>query len=376
MSHLAEEYAKSCGVKIGKPILKPHYFPILYDKYITIHNDKKVQSKEYDMWPEVIGLLRSHLKDIKIIQIGAKGEETIEGVDAHMPTETLKQSAYLIENSLAHMGIDSVPVHIASALDKPVVGIYSHTYANTCSPLWNEKTKAITIESDRGGNKPSFSLNENPKTINFINPEKIAQGVLDVLNIDEKINHKTIYIGGHYKSNFFEVIPIKKTTIKAENIDVRMDYAHNENVLSEILKRNIVEVTLSAPISENIIKSKRIKKIIYKAESFDKDFCKLIKKEGIPYMLVCTSSENLSKERVENFDTLISYLDIKESIENNKKKINIDDFNKIKIKSKKKIVCGDKLYESYFDLNERKNLDHFYIDLEFLNVYIDSDERE
>ena len=376
MSHLAEEYAKSCGVKIGKPILNPHYFPILYDKYITIHNDKKVQSKEYDMWPEVIGLLRSHLKDIKIIQIGAKGEETIEGVDAHMPTETLKQSAYLIENSLAHMGIDSVPVHIASALDKPVVGIYSHTYANTCSPLWNEKTKAITIESDRGGNKPSFSLNENPKTINFINPEKIAQGVLDVLNIDEKINHKTIYIGGHYKSNFFEVIPIKRTTIKAENIDVRMDYAHNENVLSEILKRNIVEVTLSAPISENIIKSKRIKKIIYKAESFDKDFCKLIKKEGIPHILVCTSSENLSKERVENFDILISYLDIKESIENNKKKINIDDFNKIKIKSNKKIVCGDKLYESYFDLNERKNLDHFYIDLEFLNVYIDSDERE
>ena len=362
MSHLAEEYAKSCGVKIGEPVLKPHYFPVLHDKYITIHNDKKVQSKEYDMWPEVIGLLREHLKDTKVIQIGAKGEETIKGVDAHMPTETLKQSAYIIENSLAHVGIDSVPVHIASALDKPVVGIYSHTYANTCSPLWNKKTKAITIESDRRGNKPSFSLNENPKTINFINPEKIAQAVLDVLDIDEKINHKTIYIGEHYKSNFFEIIPIKNTTLKAENIDVRMDYAHNENVLSEILKRNIVEVTLSEPISENLLKLKRIKKIIYKADSFDQDFCKLIKKEGIPHVLVCTSSENLSKERTENFDNLISYLDLKESIENNKKKINIDDFNEIKIKSNKQIVCGDKLYESYFDLNERKNLDHFYVD--------------
>jgi hypothetical protein len=78
MSHLAEEYAKSCGVKIGKPVLRPHYFPILYDKYITIHNDKKVQSKEYDMWPEVIELLKPYLKDIKVIQIGAKGEETIK----------------------------------------------------------------------------------------------------------------------------------------------------------------------------------------------------------------------------------------------------------------------------------------------------------
>ena len=45
MSHLAEEYAKSCGVKIGKPVLKPHYFPIVYDKYITIHNDKNATKK-------------------------------------------------------------------------------------------------------------------------------------------------------------------------------------------------------------------------------------------------------------------------------------------------------------------------------------------
>ena len=47
MSHLAEEYAKACGVKMGEPVINPHYFPILHDKYITIHNDKKVQAKEY-----------------------------------------------------------------------------------------------------------------------------------------------------------------------------------------------------------------------------------------------------------------------------------------------------------------------------------------
>ena len=91
MSHLAEEYAKSCGVKIGKPVLKPHYFPIMYDKYITIHNDKKVQSKEYDMLSDVIELLKSKLNDIKIIQIGSHGEERIQGVDDHVPTNSLKQ---------------------------------------------------------------------------------------------------------------------------------------------------------------------------------------------------------------------------------------------------------------------------------------------
>ena len=65
MTHLAEEYAKSCGVKIGNPILNPHYFPILHDKYITIHNDKKVQAKKYEMWSDVIQILKPHLKDIK-----------------------------------------------------------------------------------------------------------------------------------------------------------------------------------------------------------------------------------------------------------------------------------------------------------------------
>lgn len=376
MSHLAEEYAKSCGVRIGQPVLKPHYFPVLHDKYITIHNDKKVQAKEYDMWTDVIEILRPYLGDIKIIQIGASNENTIDGVDQHLPTSTLKQCSYIIQNSLGHVGIDSVPVHIASALDKPVVGIYSHTYANTCSPLWNKESKAITIESDRGGKKPSFSLHENPKTINFIKPETISQAVLDVLGIEKKITEETIFIGNHYKSHFYEVVPTKITNIVADNIDVRMDYAHNEEVLEYILQRNQAEVTTSKPINERLIRSKRIKKLIYKTDSLDEDFCKLLKESGVSTATVCTSKENLSTERFNNFDLLINYQDTESIIENNKKKVNLDDFKSIKIKSNKKVICGDKSYESYFDLNDRKNLDDFYLDLDFFRVYHNPHEQE
>ena len=374
MSHLAEEYAKSCGVKIGKPILKPHYFPILHDRYITIHNDKKVQSKHYDLWPDVVEILKPYLNDIKIIQVGSFGEETIEGIDQHSPTKSLKQSAYIIERALAHVGIDSVPVHIASALDIPVVGIYSHTYANTCNPLWNNKSKAITIESDRGGKKPSFSLEEHPKTINFIKPEKIAQAVLDVLNIKQTISHKTLYTGHNYTSNFVEVIPTKKTSVQAKLIDVRMDYEHNEEVLADIIQRNKVEVTLSKPIPVSFIKSGRITKIVYKTDSFDSEFCRDIKQSSIPHVLICTSEENLKKQRAHNFDFLINYLNKKDLIKHNKKRIKIDDFSSIKIKSGKKVVCGNEIYDSYFDLNDRKNLDHFFLDLEFFRVYTDRDE--
>tara|TARA_Y100000004_G_scaffold119066_1_gene133775 strand:- start:228 stop:1343 length:1116 start_codon:yes stop_codon:yes gene_type:complete len=369
MSHLAEEYAKSCGVKIGEPVLTPHYFPILEDKYITIHNDKKVQSKEYNMWPDVIELLKPHLEDIKIIQIGTHREERIDGIDLHMPTNTLKQSAYIIKNSLGHVGIDSVPVHIASALDKPVVGIYSHTYAKTCSPLWNKKSKSIIIESDRGGRKPSFSLEEHPKTINFIKPEQIAQAVLDVLGINKTITHKTFFIGENYTSSFVEVIPTQNTNVQAKHIDVRMDYAHNEEALLHLIQNNQVEVTLSKPISLDFLKSGRIKKIVYKANTFDSKFLKAIKESSIPHILICKSSKDLSQQRAKNFDHLINYLDLQGLIKNNKKRLGDIDFDTMKIKSGKKVVCGDKVYESLYDMNGRKNLDEFFIDLGFYRVY-------
>ena len=58
MSHIAEEYAKSLGVKIGDPIINDHFYPIPWDKYITFHtNGKKVQAKHYDYWPIVFRLL-------------------------------------------------------------------------------------------------------------------------------------------------------------------------------------------------------------------------------------------------------------------------------------------------------------------------------
>ena len=36
MSHLIEEYAKNLGVKISSPVLKDHYFPVLFDKSFSI----------------------------------------------------------------------------------------------------------------------------------------------------------------------------------------------------------------------------------------------------------------------------------------------------------------------------------------------------
>ena len=374
MSHLAEEYAKCCGVRIGKPVIKPHFFPVLADRYITIHNDKKIQAKEYDFWPQVIDLLKPHLGDIKIIQIGAFNEQRIRGVDMHLPTNSLKQCSYIIKNSLGHVGIDSVPVHIASALDKPVVGIYSHTYSNTCDPLWNKESKAITIESDRGGKRPSFALEENPKTINFIKPEKIAQSVLEVLGIDKEIKEKTIFMGPRSMLECIEVIPSEPTSFEGGPISVRMDLHHNEEVLKQIIQFAPVEVTLNRPISAEILASKKIQRLTYEADSFDEDFIETLTKFGINATLVCSSSKNLEKERTKHFNCLIHKTKKHSTIKGNKEKLKGINLNSLKIKSNKKIICGDKIYESLFDKNDRKNEDDFFVDLDWLMVYDVPDE--
>jgi hypothetical protein len=376
MSHLIEEYAKSCGVKIGKPKIKSHYFPIPYEKYITIHNDKKVPAKEYSFWPKVIEILKPILnkEDIKVIQIGANGEETIEGVDKHTSTNTIKQCSYIIENSLAHIGIDSLPVHIASAFDKPIVSIYAHTHANTCNPYWNEKSKTICLESHRNGNKPSFSLQENPKTIDLIHPEEIAKSLLEVLNINEKINYKTINIGARYKDECIEVIPSEQCDLISNSINVRMDIHHDEQNLYHILQRNNIELTLSKPIHDELLFSKKIKTINYVTEEFDIEFVQKIKKAGINHVLLCTSKEKLSEQRFKLFDFTVNLFETKELIKANKEKLPELNLQKIKVQSNKKILCGNKVYDTYYDFNNRKNEDDFFLDLDWYYLYDDQHE--
>ena len=71
MSHLIEEYAKNLGVKIGNPVVKDHYFPVLFEKYITIHQAVNVPSKIYSHYDIVVSLLKPFLDraKIKIIQL-------------------------------------------------------------------------------------------------------------------------------------------------------------------------------------------------------------------------------------------------------------------------------------------------------------------
>ena len=365
MSHLAEVYAKDLGVKIGKPFFKPHFFPILEDQYITVHTDNGVQAKHYDYWDEALLLVKQAAPHIKIIQIGSGKEPEIKKADKFIKTTSIKQSAYIIDKALVHVGIDSSPVHVASHLNTPIVAIYAHTYASTCDPLWGDKSKQVIIESDRDGEKPSFSVKEQDKKINKINPEQIANAILKQLGLQE-LKFETLFIGPLYKQQILEIIPDNAYDIKSDNIVVRFDLLHEEDNISEILKKNIIAVRTSKPISENLIKNPRIKVVQYVSDSFDEDFVKLLVKLGKEFNLICTSKENLSAQRFKFFDFGISYYNEKEKIENKKKNLSLDKFS---YSSNKKVLKNKTIHPSMYAANDLKNLDDFYLDLDYVFVY-------
>ncbi|MEN9512624.1 MAG: hypothetical protein RJB16_384, partial [Bacteroidota bacterium] len=102
MSHLVEEYAKNLGVKIAKPTVAKHFYPLLADKYITIYSEHSIESKKYHYFNIVVDLIKTSLNkfDIKIIQIGAKENTIIPNIDACYGDLTFKQNAYILSKSL------------------------------------------------------------------------------------------------------------------------------------------------------------------------------------------------------------------------------------------------------------------------------------
>jgi len=372
MSHLAEVYAKDLGVRIGNPVFKPHFFPITHTNYITLHTDNSVQSKQYDYWEEVITMIKKSAPKLKILQIGSGKEPRVQNIDDFIKTNSIKQSAYIIQNGLLHMGIDSSPVHIASLLNKPIVAIYAHTYARTCDPLWGDKENITLIESHRDGDKPSFSTKEWDKKINKIEPEEIANSVLNQLGF-KGVNIKTLFMGNLYKKKVIDVIPDHPYDLKEDSICIRLDIEHNEDNAKGLIENNVCAIICRKPIDESLLCNKNIQRVVYISKSFNEDFVNNLIKHGKKFDLLCTDEENISDERVKYFDQSIAIYDTSKTIEKNKKIIELKSFS---YSSYKKVIKNKKSYASHYAANNNEDLDDFYLDLQNMFVYDLAHEQE
>jgi hypothetical protein len=311
MSHIAEVYAKDLGVKIGKPQITEHFFPICEEKYITFQNPAKMQAQQYDYWDIVLYLIKEELtkKGIKIIQIGGLQDIPTQFVDKFIPS-SFKQMNYIIKNSLLHVGLDSLPGHVASVYDVPSVILHFNLYKENSKPIWHRKSKCISLEPDFSKIKPSYNTEEHPKRVNEIKPEVIAQAIFEQLNIKNKINFKTIRCGSRYHFNAVEIIPdffgYNKDLVN-KPINLRADLHFDlQNIFqwSRMCKLNLI---INKPLSDEAILAikENTEQVVFKLDNLEEDFnlfFKKLQRAKINLTIVTRNKDIVSELRLKYFD--------------------------------------------------------------------------
>jgi hypothetical protein len=309
--HTLESFATSCGVKINRPYIYEKYYPLNFDKYIILDtNDNKAPAKNYDYWQEVVNLILPELNkaNIKILQTCAQND--LKLLNAYTVIgETYNQKAYLIKNAQLYAGSNNFGIQLASYLNKKTVALYGNIYAAQNKPYWSKDQDIVLIEGFEKG-KPSYAAQEQPKLINEIKPDKIAEAILNKLDIKPNVKYKFTNIGLNFNTKTIEMLPTMIVNTQAFNIPhiiVRMDLHFSEIVLETELAQNKCIIVTEKSISEEIIKKYRanIVQIIYK---IDKDnnpnFIKLLKSLNIQYGLM----SDLEQEEIDKIK--INYMDL------------------------------------------------------------------
>lgn len=217
--HIFDTYRLSAGTfELPKtpPIIQENFFPLPSDKYLLFSTQKKFQSRDYDHWDKVLFFLDPILKKNSItpVQVGIKDDPQIAGcVDLRGQT-TINQLSYLTKYSIGAVCIDSFLAHLAGAYNKPLVILYSNMYKENSKPIWMDENKTVFIEVDYADIKPSFSSHDEPKRINEIEPEKIAQKTCEVLGLFNTLNKaKSLYKGEQSHLNILDIVPNFKMQI-------------------------------------------------------------------------------------------------------------------------------------------------------------------
>jgi hypothetical protein len=347
--HLLEQYSLASGVKIKKPYIYEKFFPVTADKYITFHPSSK-PSKTYDYWQEVINLISPILneKGIKIIQLGQEKEKVYSNVLSFVGLTNINQTAFILRDSLLHFGADSFPTHIASGYGKKIVALYSNNYVNCVKPFFGNPKDHVLLEPKRA-NKPTFSFEEYPKTINSIKPEEIANNILNLLGIPHVNSIQTLYFGSEYNNMRLEMVPnqiVNPKQFNSNNIVVRMDLEHNEKFLNEQLQVCQCFIITDKPIDPNIIinNRKNVGRIFYEIKENDNiAFADFLAYSNISYQLF-TYLEGKKLEEIK-----LKYLDqehITQMQTNLKKKTGIEYTSNAFYKSNKRLISNGKVYLS------------------------------
>lgn len=312
--HLVDTYGLQCGSKIEKPFILESYFPLPIENFITFQAQSKYEAKDYDYWQAVINILAPMLesKGIKIVQVGGLNEMPYQRVIDLRGQTNFHQLAYVIKRAKLHLGPDSLPVHLASYYDTPIVALYSVSSVEASGPRFGTPAKQVLFKGyERVGNgKPSYAAQENPKSINSIKPEEISNAVFKLLEIEFEVPFETVHIGAKYNSKLLrELVPDTHITISNPEapIEIRADIHFDERIVARQLSylQKSVIITDKA-INVNLLKQfkQHIGLVVYRiTENDDPSFVKQVIAAGLPVMLLSKlAPEVLEKKKIQYYE--------------------------------------------------------------------------
>lgn len=357
--NVLEKYAANCGVKIREPFVATSYFPLKGAPYIILDNRSKFSSNRYDLFEDVMPYIEPVLKR-EGIDIYSFEMDTKNNINGAQPFVNLfkKQESYLIKNSRLVVACDNVTNYFASALGIPSIGLYG-AYPSQCTePIWGDKH--ISLESHRDGNLPGYGVGENPKTINFIEPEKIANNILEMLGLNDRVNHSTFYMGDLYSTKVVEVIPDftpSQGFMENRALNLRMDYHFNEQNLIHWLQNRKINLLTERPINLNLLKyfkSNVVQLTVNINDTFTTDYLTDVKNIGINVEVFCEEEDKLSDYRFDffDFDVNASMFKSKKDLEENLSKLN----SSTKFLSGKILLSEGKKYSCYEAKKAKKEL--------------------
>lgn len=383
--NLQSVYATALGViPKEKPILNEKFFPLTAEKFILIHNDNKLSSKWYELFPEVISLLKPvlHKLGYRIYQIGGKNDPIIDGTDGQFLGLSWGQSAYIIRRSSLVIAIDSIVQHIAAAYEVPSVLLYSHIYPEQALVSWLPPEKRIVLQPEWGNRKPSYQPNESPKMIRTIKVEAVVQAVFDLLCKGVQLNMKTVRVGEDYYNPVMEIVPDhfqENPALKNGYLHFRMDLNHNEQCLFHWLAKGYKAHIISRkPITLDGLKQFRpnIGRLILMAdslESFSAEYLKAAKNLGLDVLIFCEKKEILPQMREKFFDYVVEELDWPEQKE-------LDEIPKdAKFFTKKQLISNGQTFPSvahyknnipFSRANQIIDSQDFWLDTEYFYFYL------
>lgn len=372
-----ESFALSCGSKISKPHIEQSYFPVPFKKFICISQESNSESNNYEYMDDVIYHIKPYLDqhNISIIEIGSSESEPLFYCKNYKHLNRL-QTSYVLNKSLLYFGNYNLYTHVSSHFKTKTISPVSNQYIETIKPYWsNEKTcKIIKPETEL---KPSFNNKENPKTINTIKPEELACQILDYLNIDHNIESiETIFIGEEYKSLSFDLIPsqIDLRTIKIPStINVRLDKVFDLMFLLQCVHLNSFNIITDKPIPLEYLKpiKDKLSSITFfvtkKTKTRDIDSLESI---GKPVKLLCKDLKNIQEVRMKFIDYKIKSYGSKSS-----KDLKTNTYSDLNFLSKRNVISGGNVYNSYLSLSNGKNTlsakkcKEFWEDLPFCRIF-------